>query len=152
MTLTRRLFASLIPAAPAVAVHGINQFGEKMAEAYPSNPSLAGMMGNKIVRAVAPPQLKQYYEAMESTHKFQRNHYRMLEYRRNQNNMNMNIVALKSVSPQHKILMQMKRDEEEEKKQQSFRENLIDSLGLRDWFKERELDNSPRQSANVGGY
>jgi len=149
MTLTRRLFASLMPAAPAAAAAGINQFGEKMAEAYPTNPSLAGSLGTTLVRAVAPPQLADYHKAMEATQSMHRNHYRMLEYRRNQNNMNMNIVALKSVSPQHKVLMQIKRDEEEEKKRQSFRENLIDSLGLRDWFKARELDDGP-QGASTG--
>jgi hypothetical protein len=143
-----------MPAAPAVAVHGINHLGDKVTEVYPKETiNLSGLVGNKFMSGkFVPPQLNQYHEAIRANQAWRDNHYRMLDYRRNHHQMNPNIMVLKSVTLQHKIHMQMKRDKEVEEAERSFSEALIDSLGLREYFKKQSEEDACAASSPSGGY
>jgi hypothetical protein len=146
MNLTRRLFSALIPAAPAGAMVARSGLGSSYPPPPPSvmpdsglMPGLrAGNMLNKVVREVAPPTFKKYQEAQELAS--QMHHFRyMLRDRMDdrQCTMDPDIAALKSVPLRHKAHMQLKKEDDERKQEQSFMSALAESLGLKEYLEKR---------------
>lgn len=158
MNLTRRLFSALIPAAPVGVAAARSGLGSPIDPTPPIDmtrtiPGLqAGSLVNRVVREVAPPAYKKYMEAQEAMQMIRNHRYRrndMLRY--GQHQIDPDIMALKSISFQHKIRMQIKKEDDERKQEQSFMEALAESLGLKEYLEKRnklEYDDGPKAASN----
>lgn len=140
MTMTRRLFSMFLPAAPAV----VGEVGRGVADTLLKEPSKSlGAIDNSMFaqaanKVLTPPATYAKYQEIErglyaTQHFRQRRNYMML----NQERRDLNIMALKSVSPQHKAMMHVLQDEREQAANRSFLEKLADELGLTEYFKKQ---------------
>lgn len=124
-------------------------------EPSPPNPmwvnsaKTPGLLGD-IVREVLPPQYKQYEAAMEVSRRAQGMRYQILRMTDREARRHPNITALRSVSAQHKIHMEIAAEEKFHAEQRTFEQTLRDAFGLTDWFKKREADSD--QCASAEGY
>lgn len=150
MNLTRRIFSALIPAAPVAGVVARSGLGSSNFITPPTSTSMDVMKsasaGQALLRSatklVAPPTYQKYLEAQEALQQVRHYRHMLRDYRRSEYQMDADIMALKSVSPQHKIHMQIKRNDDERKQEQSFMKALAESLGLTEFLEKRNtLDN-----------
>ena len=152
MSLSRRLFAALMPTAVAAPVMAGGARPD-----YPPHPPpmTTGFIGNALQAGrelVAPPAYKQFLAAKEAASAIEHARYMRQRYRED-GRVELDISVLKSVSTQHKVHMQMSRDKQRQIDERSFTESLIDSLGLRDYFKKRnEMDvgGTEKNAASAG--
>lgn len=147
----RRLFAGLFASAPvALGVEKVIPTSPELPNPMWSHSAKTpGIIGD-IVREALPPQLKQYEAAMEVSRRVSASRYHILRQNDPSARRHPNIAALRSVSAQHKIHMELAADEKFQAEQCTFEQSLRDALGLTEWFKKRELSND--QCANAGGY
>lgn len=151
MTLTRRLFASLMPAAPAVASTGLKTLASNMDNTpapAPMQRGIGSVISKEIFRAAAPPTQSKYHEAMEVVQRANTYRYRLRDM---DHDPDINIAALRSVSAQHKRHMQLSQRAMRDAAERSFSEQLAESFGLTEYFKNRNIGDEP-QAAASGGY
>lgn len=134
--LGRRVFGRGALAAPLVLGEAkrIDRYDGKSAPIpWPSPPE--NWVSKETI--MEPPGLKTFYDT-SSKYRDSKNYLRAVTGASGRNfNMDLNISALRSVSRQHKCHMNVKKIIEREKEEMTFFESLKDSLGLREWFKNR---------------
>lgn len=139
---SRRKAVTLAASAPLAA-------GAMRTAPYPIPPPTAGLVGSypeyakdaasSLGRLVAPTNLPEYYKAVgesEKAWRFFDNRRDMQRYR--DGNVSPNIACLKSVSYQHKFIMHMREVDRINDERKSFVEKMLDSFGVRDYFKKME--------------
>jgi hypothetical protein len=152
--LGRRLFASLMPAAPAI----VGEVGRGVAEKLVTDSSLVGdtirygTMNMTRPRLDPPATYAKYQEAEEALMRVRRFRHQKRRLLSDCNAIDLNIMALKSVSLQHKAVMHLRQEEQESLRNRTFMENLADALGLRDFFKKRDelRGDDPYPTASAG--
>lgn len=152
-SVTRRFFAALIPAAPVVARSGIESvIGNKpLTPDTAWHPSPAGIVGNIARQLVYPKQWKEYEAASEAVRKYRQYRYEYQNRVGRQYDQDVNILALKSVSQQHKIHMMLAKESAERERDRSAVEKLIDLFGVREFLDKRHsdmMDESPQVGRN----
>lgn len=154
MSMSRRIFAALMPQAALAAPVMANEFAKNpttiASTDYPPTPSVLGNIARAGRDLVAPPGYKKYLEIQEAAAAIHYKLYMRKRYNNNLNDLDFDIVSLKSVSHQHKISMQVQRDEERRKNERSFTESLIDELGLRNFMRKRSELNDVHPAAEAG--
>lgn len=91
-------------------------------------------IGMEVARVAEPPGLKGYYAASRQFYDG-RNYLRLLsEARDHHSRMNLNIMALRSVSEQHRYHMMVTRHLRLEEEQRTFFDRITDAFGVREWF------------------
>lgn len=138
--ITRRWFSRMMPAAAAAPaiLRAVppNQVAEKIAMDTGRSIGLAGQIGAQIMK---PAGLDAFYTAQNVVHQSQRYMSEIREMQR-YGKLDANIDALRSVSLQHKMRMQLDQAIMREKLHQSFWEKLQDTFGVRDYFKKLHVD------------
>ena len=112
MNLTRRIFASLIPAAPVAAAAQRSGLGSTLGDevrAPTPHPQDVNWINKKAQEIVYPSNWNQFREAerkLQDVERYRRDYHEFCRYRQ----LDPNIESLKSVSRQHKIHMQIKQE------------------------------------------
>lgn len=154
--LGRRLFASLIPAAPVMAGEIGRGVADKLVSTaeYSTPPSPFDLRGmNKVRKRFEPPATYgKYREAEEVLSRVRHFRYERNRIMYERQMMDPNITCLKSVSPQHKAIMQLKQRDQENERTHIFLEQLQDALGLREYFKKLQETYADSPEAATGGY
>jgi hypothetical protein len=144
MTMTRRLFSMFLPVAPTVAGEVGRGVAKNVASTLNADPYPPGPISLKVL---TPPAGYAKYQEVENTlHAVKRFRQRRNYFARDYERIDPNIMALKSVSLQHKAMMHIMQQEREELDNRSYLDKLADELGLKEFFKKRQdeysLDNS----------
>lgn len=137
--LGRRLFTSLMPAAPVMA----GEIGKNVVESVAASATKTFKHIDQITIKSAGwttvnKEPANYSKYLDAEHKL--NLVREFRYKRNRVIQDVyardpNIMALKSVSSQHKAMMHVIQEEREYTRNHTFLEQLKDALGLREYFK-----------------
>lgn len=141
----RRLFSGMFAAAPVAAA------GAKVMTNHPIPVDPAKAIGEstaKFIREAMPPQMKAYETAMTTAYKARDLRYQVLRLNDPSARRHPNITALRSVSPQHKIHMEIAAEEKFHEDQLSLTQKLRDAFGLTDWFAKRELSPGPSEAGS----
>lgn len=152
MNLTRRIFASLIPAAPvAVAAErsglGLTLFHKTPPpiphplQVDPSNYAWKNAGKAAIEKAIPLPKNWNDFRAAEEAIQKARRYQCHKDDLAMRGGVDVNIMSLKSVSKQHKLHMHIKQQEEKEKARRTWYEALLDQFGVRDYIMKQRVDN-----------
>lgn len=149
MKLGRRMFASLMPAAPVMAGEIGRGVADNLSSYTTTNPVPLGM-GEIVNRFDPPATYKKYREVENTLWKVRYFRHTRNEIAGSLRHIDANIMALKSVSIQHKAIMHMKQEEQEVERNRTFLEQLQDTLGLREYFKKHNDLEGPQTASSAG--
>lgn len=164
MNVTRRLFAALIPAAPAAVVAERSGLGSVLGEATrPSPPPTPHPVdlsnyawknaGKAAIEKVIPlPKNWSDFRAAEEAIQKARQYQYHKDDLAKRGGVDVNIRSLKSVSKQHKLHMHIKQQEEKEKARRTWYEALLDQFGVRDYIMKQRADNGVEGVASTSSW
>lgn len=164
MNLTRRIFASLIPAAPAAVVAERSGLGSSLFHKTPPPTPLpphstdladyawksAGRAA--IEKAIPLPKNWNDFRAAEEAIQKARRYQCHKDDLAMRGGVDVNIMSLKSVSKQHKLHMHIKQQEEKEKARRTWYEALLDQFGVRDYIMKQRTDNGIEGAASASSW
>lgn len=153
--LGRRLFASLMPAAPAIVGEVGRGVAETVTNQFVAEKAPGISIGFTKISKTIPDPPASYEKYLDAEHALSK--VRDFRYQRNRimsdrYMMDPNIMCLKSVAPQHKAIMHLLQREREYEQNRTFLEQLKDALGLREFFNSRQGTEPYPEPASSSGY
>lgn len=149
----RRLFSGLFASG---AVAGPAVLRNVAVDPAPISPNIGSVIKNykvremtaseKLAAAIYGKKREQFQSAARAADHIERMH----NQRRSMSRLDVNIAALRSVSYQHKTIMQQTQDVIRERSRQSFLQKLADSIGLD--LSKTMWDGGQQNSAEAGQY
>ena len=139
----RRWFVRAAPAAPLAASVAASELNAKLltggSGAEPMRGGLSDLVTGNLARSESdvvrrPPLNWDKYRNAERQFDRAREIRYAIRNNAEEGYQDLNIRALRSVSPQHKAHMQWMMDQRRRQEERSFLDKLKDTLGLRGWF------------------
>jgi hypothetical protein len=126
--LGRRLFASLLPTAPVAAATAAK-------DALPSTMANYGSLdvGESSISPHLDKSINEYYKQLNKVDD-KRKYQRAFHYIQTHKEINLNIAALRSVSPVMKMHMETARQLKLDSERKSITDALRENFGLTGWF------------------
>lgn len=156
MNIGRRMFASLLPAAPAAAFSGVDQLLKRGSEKLSTgridtqNTLFKGFDPSQVTE---PENLQKYYSSVQNAHKLMRYRRLLGKSRREVHSFGVppSIDCLRSVSRVHKHQMMVKQKLNSELEERTFTKKLMDQFGVREWFEKMNPNSDDVEFGYVAG-